>query len=102
MFCKYCGKEAGENDVCADCKKTISDFMTHSATNTENINVTAAPPPEPYDANALVGFRTGKTWKKLCRFFTISLLFSLLRMNLRQQAGSPLWICFYGHLTCHV
>ena len=65
MFCKYCGKESGESDICANCQKTISGFISDGGATGANINVTVSAQPEFYNANAGLGFRTEKTWKKI-------------------------------------
>ncbi len=36
MFCKYCGKESGESDVCEECKATHSEEANNTETKTSD------------------------------------------------------------------
>ena len=81
MFCKYCGKNAGDNDICADCmKKTVNADIsrdTGDKSNTPSVQLDKTEGTEAaariqdkkgsvgYKKDALPGFRTNTTWKKV-------------------------------------
>lgn len=95
MFCKYCGKEIGESDVCEDCKKIHSeeaktnDTIEVEATRVENnTNNTSSNKPKSKIAAGLLGiflgvfgihnFYLGYTGKAIAQLLISILSFGLL------------------------
>lgn len=64
MFCRYCGKNSGDSDICSECLKKINDFMAEE-NNRNNINISGQTNAvnEKYYSDRPLGFRTNKPWK---------------------------------------
>lgn len=39
MFCKYCGKNSGEKDICGECQQKISNYMSGNVNQGNNMPV---------------------------------------------------------------
>lgn len=70
MFCKYCGKESGSEDVCAECKDkniksdAINEIIDRIAVSSES-NIAGQKTGTAGNYSMPVGFRTNTTWKKI-------------------------------------